>query len=163
MKRGLDLFYGILLAAGLMAPAVHTHSAEPDAQQRNPSSARQPITVYLAEQDYLLGEMHGNLAAITAVIGSLGQNDVRGATEAARNRDMSSYGDRDPNRPATLSGKLPSAWKPMAVSLRQGFDELAASIDAHEPMAKSLARISQLMAICDACLANFRLAVQPQK
>jgi hypothetical protein len=119
--------------------------------------------VYLAEQDYLLGEMHGNLAAITAVIGSLGQKDVRGASEAARSRGMASYGDRDPDRPATLSGKLPPAWKPMAVSLRRGFDDLAASIDAHEPTAKSLARISQLMAICNACHANFRLAVEPQK
>jgi hypothetical protein len=49
----------------------------------------------------------------------------------------------------------------MAMALRRGFDELANGIGAHESTAKSLARASQLMAICNACHASYRFVVGP--
>jgi hypothetical protein len=124
-------------------------------------STRQTILLTVTEQDYLIGEMHRNLEALSSIISALAQNDARNAEQAAASRGMASYGDRDPSRPKTLSAKLPPAWKPMATSLRQGFDQLAESLSAHETTAQSLRRVSQLMAICTGCHASFRFVTQP--
>lgn len=48
----------------------------------------------------------------------------------------------------------------MASLLRRSFDELAEGIEAHETTAKSLARVSQLMAICNACHTTYRLVAR---
>jgi hypothetical protein len=123
-------------------------------------STRQAITLTRNEQDYLIGEMHRNLSAISSVIAALARSDSARAAQAASSRGLASYGDQDPNRP-TLSAKLPPAWKPMATSLRQGFDQLAQGITANEPAQTSLRRISQLMAICSGCHASFQFSRQP--
>jgi|HubBroStandDraft_4_1064222.scaffolds.fasta_scaffold264409_1 hypothetical protein len=124
-------------------------------------STRQAITLTRNEQDYLIGEMHRNLSAISSVIAALARSDSARAAQAAASRGLASYGDQDPNRPKTLSAKLPPAWKPMATSLRQGFDQLAQGITANEPAQTSLRRISQLMAICSGCHASFQFSRQP--
>jgi hypothetical protein len=49
----------------------------------------------------------------------------------------------------------------MAMSLRQGFDQLAQGISANEPTQTSLRRVSQLMAICSGCHASFQFSRQP--
>ena len=103
-----------------------------------------------------------HLEALNSIVSALAQNDARAAEQAAAAwRAMASYGDQDPNRPKTLSAKLPPAWKPMATSLRQGFDLLAESLSARETTAQSLRRVSQLMAICTGCHASFRFVTQP--
>jgi hypothetical protein len=124
-------------------------------------STRQAILLTVTEQDYLIGEMHRNLEALSSIVSALAQNDARTAEQAAATRGMASYGDQDPNRPKTLSAKLPPAWKPMATSLRQGFDLLAESLSVRETTAQSLRRVSQLMAICTGCHASFRFVTQP--
>jgi hypothetical protein len=124
-------------------------------------STRQAIILTGNEQDYLIGEMHRNLSAISSVIGALAQSDSARAAQAAASRGLASYGDQDPNRPKTLSAKLPPAWKPMAMSLRQGFDQLAQGITANEPAPISLRRVSQLITICSGCHASFQFIRQP--
>jgi hypothetical protein len=153
LNRRLHSIFGRALALGLAGQAAPDNAT---------SSARQPIVLLLSEQDYLLGEMHGNLEALTGIIRALGQDDAPGAATAARSPGMASYGERDSDRPAALSAKLPPVWKPMAVALRRGFDELTAGIESHEPIAKPLVRAAQLMAICNACHANYRFVVQPE-
>jgi hypothetical protein len=78
-------------------------------------STRQAITLTRNELDYLIGEMHRNLSAISSVISALAQSNSASAAQAAASRGLASYGDQDPNRPKTLSAKLPPAWKPMAI------------------------------------------------
>ena len=124
-------------------------------------STRQAIILTRNEQDYLIAEMHRNLSAISSLIGALAQGESASAAQAAASRGLASYGDQDPNRPTTLSAKLPPAWKPMAMSLRQGFDQLAQGITANEPAQTSLRRVSQLMAICSGCHASFQFSRRP--
>jgi hypothetical protein len=124
-------------------------------------STRQAITLTRNKLDYLIGEMHRNLSAISSVISALAQSNSASAAQAAASRGLASYGDQDTNRLKTLSAKLPPAWKPMAMSLRQGFDQLAQGISANEPTQKSLRRVSQLMAICSGCHASFQFSRQP--
>jgi len=124
-------------------------------------STRQAIQLTLIEQDYLIGEMQRNLGALGTIISALAQDEAQNAEVAAASRGMASYGDRDPNRPKTLSAKLPPAWKPMATLLRQGFDQLAEGISAHETTAQSLGRVSHLMGVCTGCHATFRFVTQP--
>ena len=124
-------------------------------------STRQAIILTRNEQDYLIGEMHRNLSAISSVVGALAQRDSASAAQAAASRGLASYGEQDPNRPKTLSSKLPPAWKPIAMSLRQGFDQLAQGIASNEPTQTSLRKVSQLMAICSGCHANFQFNKEP--
>jgi hypothetical protein len=152
MKRWAQIVVVAILAVSWIERATATDSIP---------SARQAIILTLPEQDYLLNEMHENLSALNSIISALSRNDPRSAAHAAATRGIASYGDRDPNRPKTLSAKLPPAWKPMAMSLRQSFDQLAEGMGANESIAETLGRVSQLMAICSGCHASFRIVTQP--
>jgi hypothetical protein len=104
----------------------------------------------------MLTEMHHNLEALGVIMGSLSKNDPDQAAQAAAGRGLASYGDRDPNRPASLSAALPPGWKPMAMQLRRSFGELATGLAAHELAAQSLGRVSAIMALCNGCHSTYR-------
>lgn len=139
----------ILSALLLGNPTAHADDVSP--------GARQAIPVTAAEHDYLLTEMHHNLEALGATLAALSRNDTQEAARAAATRGLASYGDRDPNRPKSLSAALPPGWKPMAMQLRASFDELAAGISSHEPTAQSLGRVATITALCNGCHSAYRL------
>ena len=122
---------------------------------------RQAIELTAPERDYLIAEMHANLAAFESLFGALARDDSRTAEAAASTRGTAGYRSRDSIRPKMLAAKLPPAFKAMSAALRESFDQLAAGIAARETAAQSLDRVSHLTAICNSCHASFRFATAP--
>ena len=131
------------------------NAAEPAA------SARQGIELTTAEQDYLIAEMHANVAALQSLLDALARSDRPSAEQAAATRGTASFHSRDGIRPKTLAAKFPPPWKTMAEGLREAFDQLAASIAAGASTEDSLHRASQLLAICSSCHSSYRFVASP--
>ena len=129
----------------------------PLAMAEQPLGPRTPILLDAVERQFLQTEMHLNLRALQVIYASLAGKDPARASEAAASRGMSTFGDKDPSRPRTLTAKLPPAWRAMAGAGRAGFDELAAGLAAREPEAVTFGRLARLHENCNACHAVFRL------
>lgn len=122
--------------------------------------SRQEIALAPVERDFLLDEMQSNMLALQKIYAALATKDFKTAREAATGRGMSTFGDRDPTRPKTLTSKLPAAWKALSGPGRKGFDELAATLSDDADISAVLASLSKLHANCNACHLTFRLTME---
>jgi cytochrome c556 len=127
----------------------------------SPPSSRQYIPLDQVEKDYLIGEMHKNVAGIQGILAALGQQDYQRAQQAAAIRGMATFGSNDPSLPKTLADKTPPVWKPLAKALRLGFDDVAKGIADHEEQDVILERVSKVMNYCITCHATFRFLDKP--
>src|SRR5580698_9302183 len=73
---------------------------------------RQELALTASEADYVRAGMRDHVVDIQALLAGLANNDLEGASRAARSAGTRSL-DADPNRPPTLGPKLPAAWKGM--------------------------------------------------
>lgn len=122
--------------------------------------ARKDIVLSQVERDFLLTEMHSNMTALQTAFDAVAKGDWDRAAAAATTRGMSTFGDKDPTRPKTLTAKLPPEWKLMAGAGRRGFDDLAAALTAKKERTEIDARLAALFDNCNACHAVYRFKVE---
>lgn len=122
--------------------------------------ARKDIVLSQVERDFLLTEMHSNMTALQTAFDAVAKGDWDRAAAAATTRGMSTFGDKDPTRPKTLTAKLPPEWKLMAGAGRRGFDDLAAALAAKRERSEIDTRLAGLFDNCNACHAVYRFKVE---
>ena len=119
---------------------------------------RQELALTASEADYVRAGMRDHVVDIQALLAGLANNDLEGASRAARSAGTRSL-DADPNRPPTLGPKLPAAWKGMLQARMQGFDQVAQDIAIRAETPRTLHDLSTAMATCVGCHASFKLVV----
>lgn len=143
-RHGLRRCWLVMLFPAALA------NAQPD--------GRQELALTASEADYVRAGMRDHVVDIQALLAGLANNDLEGASRAARSAGTRSL-DADPNRPPTLGPKLPAAWKGMLQARMQGFDQVAQDIAIRAETPRTLHDLSTAMATCVGCHASFKLVV----
>lgn len=141
---------GALFFASLSLFAAHGFAEEP-------ADARQTLALSGSERDWVLGDMRGHLAAITAVVSALSQGDFETARKAATENGMIGLA----YVPKTIPAKTSDIWKEWMRNLHMGFDAVADGLAKHETEQQVLRRVGGLMQNCVACHATYRIVNTP--
>lgn len=114
---------------------------------------RKAVILDPQEKDMVLGEMRTILTAINGVLKALPNQDLSGASKAAKSAGMAMAVDASP----VFMAKLPIEFKSLGMSLHADFDTLAADIDKGMTEKQIVERLGAITNKCIACHSSYRL------
>lgn len=140
--RTCAIFLGGLFLA--MLPAYAEDNAD----------SRQVLPLAKDERIWLLNDMRGNLATVSALVGAIATGN-RDEAEKLANEHGRAYVARVPQ---SIKAKADQTWRSLAGSMHGSFDELAKGLGEGETTSQSLARLEKVMQNCVACHATYRVS-----
>lgn len=120
------------------------------------SDGRTAILLTPGERDLVLTEMREFLVALQAISAATVTEDPEGVMDAARRVG----GAAQHGVPASLTGKLPLAFKQLGFETHRSFDQLADNVQDLGDVGSALNDMAELMRKCTACHATYRLELE---
>lgn len=117
------------------------------------SDGRSAVLLEADERDFILSEMRMFLESVQAINVGVSKNDLKMVIEASRKVGSAAQ----QTVPATLSAKLPLAFKTLGFDTHSKFDQLALNVQDFGDREHALKMLGELMNNCVACHSTYRL------
>ncbi len=120
---------------------------------------RTAIVLAPSERDLVLREMRSFVAGLQEMSNALSRDDMDGVARAARALGMA----KTHEAPAAMMGKLPLAFKKLALGTHSEFDTIALDAESMRMPKHTLSQLSDVLQKCVACHAAYQVKTAPAK
>lgn len=146
--------YLAIIAALLLVIAAMAYKFIVAGSTQTAADGRPAILLEPGERALILREMREFLVVLQRIDDALARGDMQGVAKASRALGASKAHDV----PAAMMGKLPLAFKTLALSVHSDFDTIAMDAEWTGLPKRTLAQLSEVMKKCTACHESYRLA-----
>lgn len=143
-----------IIAALLLVIAAMAYKFIVAGSTQTAADGRPAILLEPGERALILREMREFLVVLQRIDDALARGDMQGVAKASRALGASKAHDV----PAAMMGKLPLAFKTLALSVHSDFDTIAMDAEWTGLPRRTLAQLSEVMKKCTACHESYRLA-----
>jgi len=143
----------VLIVAALLYKFIIAGSTE------RGEDGRTAVVLAPAERDLVLGEMRSFVAGLQQISDALSRDDMDAVAKAARAMGM----EKTHDAPVAMMGKLPLAFKKLALGTHREFDTIALDAEAMRMPKHTLGQLSDVLQKCVACHASYQLKAAPAK
>jgi len=147
-------FYLAIIAALLLMIAAMAYKFIVAGSTQTAADGRAAILLEPGERALILREMREFLTVLQRIDDALSRGDMQDVAKASRALGASKAHDV----PAAMMGKLPLAFKTLALSVHSDFDTIAMDAEWTGLPKRTLAQLSEVMKKCTACHESYRLA-----
>lgn len=152
---GKRRIYPAIIAALLLVIAAMAYRFIISGSTEEAEDGRVAIVLAPQERALVLHEMREFVAGLQLMSDALSRDDMQGVARAARAMGTAKAHDV----PIALMGKLPLAFKALALGVHRGFDTIATdAVDLGMPK-HSLAQVADVLQKCVACHGRFQVKV----